>query len=176
MKFDENQQIDFSRDNDYFVFPTIVDCKSNPEIKNLFAQIVHLFFSKDNYSEQKINGYLFLLLSEISKAYNLKSKIPEMVENVIQLINDSYDRFASIEELAKSQYVCEKTLTTHFKKATGMTIHQYQTMIKMKMANNLLEYEKDVKLRQLAEQFGYCDEYHFCKAYKKYFGKSPKSK
>lgn len=86
---------------------------------------------------------------------------PQIVTDVIDRINRTPHKFFTLQELADSVYVCPKTLSSQFKSSTGMTIHKYQTDLKMKMANSLLNSDPTITLREVAKQFGYYDEFHF---------------
>ena len=59
------------------------------------------------------------------------------------------------------------TLIKHFKKVTGTTIYQYQLNTKLEMARLLLANEQQISLKEIAASYGFCDEFHFSKLFKK---------
>jgi len=65
-------------------------------------------------------------------------------------------------------------LMTKFKEGTGETIHLWQMKLKCQMAQELMRNEPDVTLKEIAAIYGFYDEYHFGKCYKKTMGYSPK--
>ena len=44
------------------------------------------------------------------------------------------------------------------------------------MADELMIYDQKLTLKEVAESFGFYDEYHFSKCYKSMFGCAPKSR
>ncbi len=42
------------------------------------------------------------------------------------------------------------------------------------MADELMQSEPTITLREIAATYGFCDEYHFGKCFKKMLGRSPK--
>ena len=159
-----------------FVFNTLIHCQSNPAVKGLFEKIIQLYYSDDPYKSEEISGNFLLLFAQLAKMNISGEHCPQIVTDVIDLINRTPHKFFTLQELADSVYVCPKTLSSQFKSNTGMTIHKYQTDLKMKMASSLLNSSPNITLKELAKHFGYYDEFHFSRVYKQYFGRTPKSK
>ena len=159
-----------------FVFNTLIHCQGNPAIKGFFEKIIQLYYSDDPYKREEISGNFLLLFSQMSQMSTSGMCCPQIVTDVIDRINRTPHKFFTLQELADSVYVCPKTLSSQFKSSTGMTIHKYQTDLKMKMANSLLNSDPTITLREVAKQFGYYDEFHFSRVLKQYFGRTPKAK
>ena len=47
---------------------------------------------------------------------------------------------------------------------------------KCRMADELMKYDSTLTLKELAATFGFYDEYHFSKSFKKIMGRSPKKR
>ena len=159
----------------YLIAP-LIHCQSNPFVKDLFARTVQLYYSDDVYKDEEVKATLVLLFAELSKMSVPEGNYPQIVKDVIDLINRTPHKFFTLQELASGVYVSPKTLSTQFKNATGKTLHEYQTDLKMKMAGSLLNSSPNITLKELAKHFGYYDEFHFSRVYKQYFGRTPKSK
>jgi AraC-like DNA-binding protein len=67
-----------------------------------------------------------------------------------------------------------KSLMSNFRKTTGQSIHQYQMNNKLEQIAALLRSGAFSNLRGLALDFGFCDEYHLGKCFKKKYGISPR--
>ena len=69
--------------------------------------------------------------------------------------------------------ITPKTIDNLFLTTMGMTFAKYQTYHKLEMIASLLEVEPDIRLSEAAELYGFCDEFHLSKAFKRKYGMSP---
>lgn len=90
------------------------------------------------------------------------------------MIRKTPDRVLTNGELAAKCCCSVRTLSAKFKEATGESLHAWQVKIKCEMAAELMRTEPTLTLKEIASTYGFCDEYHFGKCYKKRFGCSPK--
>ena len=95
-----------------------------------------------------------------------------IVREVIGHLHNSPTGTLEVNDLADHCAVSANHLNSIFKSITGSTIAAYSAKLRIHKAKQLLE-TTDMKLRQLAEELGYYDQYHFCKAFKKATGMSP---
>lgn len=95
-----------------------------------------------------------------------------IVRDVIGHLQNSPTGTLELNDLADHCAVSANHLNSIFKSITGSTIAAYSAKLRIQKAKLLLE-TTDTKLRQLAEELGYYDQYHFCKAFKKATGMSP---
>ena len=66
-----------------------------------------------------------------------------------------------------------KTIENVIRHSTGMTFSKYQMDRKLEMIAVQIEVEPEIKLSELSAIFGFCDEFHLSKAFKKKFGVAP---
>ena len=78
----------------------------------------------------------------------------------------------SIEHLADVFNYSPDYISIFFKKHTGESIKQYITKYKMKLIEIRLLYSQ-LTITEIADEFGYLDESHFCKQFKKFTGSTP---
>jgi AraC-like DNA-binding protein len=64
------------------------------------------------------------------------------------------------------------TLTRHFRRATGLTPHQYHLRLRISRAKELLE-DPHLRIKQIAIKLGFHDQYYFSRAFKRHTGCSP---
>jgi len=171
---DDNQDVHALK---HYYLPMVKNHQNNPAVFHLFKQIVSVFWSRDNNSAYKSSTILDLLLCELeqspSQPLHTRSKD---IEKIIHYINSRQETFFTIDELADFLGISGKTLSTHFKLFTGESVHQYQLNHKLEMAKDLILANPQITLKELASTYGFYDEYHFNKCFKKKFGYSPKKR
>ena len=157
--------------DDEYAFPMVVHCQEYPQIKALFKNIIASFWAEEVYEKRKTAAYLELLLCELS---GIQENEAGIIREVKQMIQQNPYRFVKNGELAGACGCSVRTLMTKFKEGTGETIHLWQMKLKCQMAQELMRNEPDVTLKEIAAIYGFYDEYHFGKCYKKTMGYSPK--
>ena len=80
----------------------------------------------------------------------------------------------SLTRIADDLGISGPYLSAIFKKAIGMSVTQYITMIRLNKAREML-LVGDRDIHTVAVQVGFNDEFYFSRCFKKYFGRSPSS-
>lgn len=155
-----------------YKFPIVVHCQNHPQVYAHFKQVVSHFWADEWFEKAKSSAYLDLLLCELSGCWNREISITDEIK---KLFRETPYRFISNQELENIFHCSVKTISTKFKKDTGETLHAWQVKQKCQMARELIFQNPSVTLKELAAIYGFYDEYHFSKAYKKIYGHSPKS-
>jgi AraC family L-rhamnose operon regulatory protein RhaS len=78
----------------------------------------------------------------------------------------------TIDHLADVFHYAPAYISLFFKKQTGESLKQYIIKHKIKLIEARLLYSP-LTLAQIADEFGYTDESHFCKQFRKYTGSTP---
>lgn len=78
----------------------------------------------------------------------------------------------TIEQLARMAEISPKYYVSLFKKTYGKTAIDYLTEVRVNMAKQLM-LQTDVRLKDVAYQVGYNDEFYFSRMFKKEVGVSP---
>ncbi len=76
-----------------------------------------------------------------------------------------------IEEMAEDSQVSPYHMIRKFKKAFGLTPHQFQIQCKVRKAQKLLETEKSIP--EVAYEAGFCDQSHLDRCFQKIVGMTP---
>ena len=155
---------------------TVTHCGNTPNVKALFEELIKIFYSDNTYKHIGIAGKLNSLLYELANISLAKQPHDPIILKIIDQISNNPSKFYKLEELAEEYFICQKTLSSHFKEECGISLHQYQLALKLKMADFLMKSNPEITLKEISGQFGFYDEYHFCKSYKKHYGLSPKNK
>jgi len=95
-----------------------------------------------------------------------------VVKDILAQLHSDPGMFPDMAQLADRCAMSVNHLNSIFKSVTGKTVNTYCSDLRIERAKQLLE-TTPIKLRELSEQLGYYDQYHFCKAFKKATGKSP---
>lgn len=94
------------------------------------------------------------------------------IEPAVQHINKYYKESIHIETLAK---LCNMSLNQFyklFKKTLNTTPGNYQMLLKMNSALQLLD-NGNLTIKSIAYELGFTDNAHFCKSFKSYYGITP---
>ncbi|WAC14758.1 helix-turn-helix domain-containing protein [Dyadobacter pollutisoli] len=100
----------------------------------------------------------------------LKDSIEAILMYIRQHIYQPED--LSIEHLASTFNYAPAYISLFFKKQTGEPLKQYIIRHKIKLIEARLLYSQ-LTLTEIADEFGYTDESHLCKQFRKYTGSSP---
>ena len=63
-------------------------------------------------------------------------------------------------------------MSAQFRQIMGKPLHEYQLQMKLEMAYHILRTGR-YSVKEIAQTFGFCDPYHFSRAFKKAYGVSP---
>lgn len=94
------------------------------------------------------------------------------VEKIISYINNHYTEDISLETLENNFFLSKYYLCKIFRKATGLTIHDYISRKRISKVRELREHGKSIS--EAAMLSGFSDYSSFYRAYKKLMGCSPK--
>jgi AraC-like DNA-binding protein len=165
----------YKKNSSQFILHTVIHCQNNYTVKRLFQEIISVFWSGLSAKESKISALFQLLLCELHECINSGNFSElDMLEKVIQIIHLNPQLFFTSKELADKLYVSERTLRNKFVKLYNQTLYQYQVHTKLQKACLLLKDYPKMKLREIAANLGFYDEFHFSKAFKKKYGLSPR--
>jgi YesN/AraC family two-component response regulator len=97
----------------------------------------------------------------------------DAVVTVEKYIQDNISDPLTVEELAKIVYLSPDHLTRLFKKKHGVTVIDYLTEQRMRLAAELLK-QKRLSITMISAKTGYNNYSYFTKIFKKYYGVTPR--
>jgi len=144
----------------------VLDKMTFPRLKRLM-----LLLEKENVDQDDHSIYIYLadILNLLNKegvakadSGNVKG---EPIAPILTYINQNYNKLQHIEEIAERFYISKYYLCKIFKKATGLTLVQYISNIKLQNACNMLSNTK-LSVSEVAEACGFNSTMYFCKFFK----------
>ncbi|HWT73498.1 MAG TPA: AraC family transcriptional regulator [Mobilitalea sp.] len=124
---------------------------------------------------------LLLVMREIAdventeqKGYNFETYNKNYAVNrIITYLNENYEHKISLEQIAHNMYLSPVYISKIFKEETGESPINYLIKIRLEKAKDILLNSDGGSIKNIANQVGYDDVYHFSKLFKKYYGISP---
>lgn len=96
-----------------------------------------------------------------------------VVKKIISYLNENYACKISLDSIAQNLYLSPVYISKLFKEETGESPINYLIKIRLEKAKEQLSSAEHGSIKQVANQVGYEDVYHFSKLFKKYYGTSP---
>lgn len=127
------------------------------------------------FPSERNQAEIFSLLYQVMGECFAEEKIPgqELLAPALELIEARlHDPELNLDELAKSCSISKVYLNKLFVRVVGMPPFRYITRARMERARYMLM--EMCPVGEVARNVGYSDIYQFSRAYKKYYGVSPK--
>lgn len=159
-------------------FPSLIHCGKNPRIRQYFHEIIAAYWAQTAQRDNRLSLLFSLLLCELSASLTDSAHSPlsdPMVEEISRKIHSTPQVFFSAKEIAADYFICERTLNNRFLKIYGKTFYAWQMETKLEMVRQYLLTQPQAKLHEAAVNYGFYDEFHLSKAFKRQFGQSPSS-
>ncbi len=143
-----------------------------PPVIKLKTDIFDRMLMSNNYTsamEEYLTGLLFELYAELFYLNADENNHVAKVKNYIQL---NYSSPLNVEDIAARIGLNRKYLSSIFKESTGVTVKQYIINVRMEYAKTLLR--DGYSVTETSASVGYSDPFVFSKAFKNYYGISPR--
>jgi len=170
---DQDHTGDSEESNRHVVLDTVIHSQNSSKIKEIFQQIIYTQLSTSTYKDIKLSTLFNLLLLELYEHPTFTKDKPNIAEQIVQFVQQNPHRFFKTKELSEEFYMNERTLMKHFKNQYGKSIYHYQLDMKMEAVRIFILNHPNVKLHEVALNFGFYDEFHLSKTFKKIFNISP---
>ncbi|MGN1451772.1 MAG: helix-turn-helix domain-containing protein [Eubacteriales bacterium] len=89
------------------------------------------------------------------------------------IMQNNPDKIFKSEEMASLLYVSARTFRNRFKDAFHKSFTQYQMEAKLEKVCLILKTYPEMQIKEIAANFGFYDEFHLSKVFKRYYGVSP---
>lgn len=143
---------------------------------NLCQKILDTGLRKPRFSQDLCCHYLSILLLETNDFDAEGNAIASQSMRTYQMckayINNNFSHIQTPSAAAAYCNIDVRYMSSLFKKYAHITPSQYIMGLKLNKAANLL-LTTNATIRDIAEQVGFSDPYHFSKTFKKFHGRSP---
>jgi len=159
--------------------------KENPlsgELLRIVKEIEYEWVNKQEGYKMIIKALLMKLLAlfyrhfktsdEIGKDIKSFHKSYDRIRDVVEYINDNYNKDLALEDLAKIALMNKSYLSTYFKKVMSMTISDYIEIMRINMACNQLK-TSNFNIAEISSSVGFNNVSHFNKIFKKVMNMTP---
>jgi transcriptional regulator GlxA family with amidase domain len=133
-----------------------------------------VFWSSSPIRDIHLTAQFELLLCELSTASTIGERpLHGLAVQARNLLLEDISGETTNEELARRLGVSLRHLRYVFEQEIGLPPYRYHTNLRLDMAMTILRTDPKRTFRDLAEVFGFCDEFHFSRAFKRRFGIPP---
>ncbi len=153
--------------------PSMTDCSANPRIKRLFEDLVFFADNPGPESGVIISCMCRLLLAHLSRMSRPTADQDPVLYMAVKNIKETPQRFFTEEELAEIAGVSVKTLRKRFRDRFGLSPRAWQMQQKLNMISSALITHRDIPLKALADNYGFCDEFYLSRCFRARFGMPP---
>lgn len=173
---DKMEATETSEDPRFLRSHTLIHCQKEPKIRQYFHELISAYWGGDAQREDRLTLLFNLILCELASLQEETAGgagSNSMLERVRQKIYSNPQVFFSAPEMAAEFYICPRTLNNRFRASCNQTFSAYQMDLKLEMVREFLSHQPDAKLHEAAVNFGFYDEFHLSKAFKKKYGYPP---
>jgi AraC-like DNA-binding protein len=153
-----------------------------PFVQATIEAIRNEFEHKDLYNRELVQQMVNTLIIVVAR--NIARYLPEQVDtgaeekamDILQYIQQNiyYPEKLKASNISSNFAVSEAYFGRYFKRHANETLQRYITNYKTKMIEHRLQFS-DKRLNEIAGEFGFTDESHFNKFFRKQSGQSPKA-
>jgi transcriptional regulator GlxA family with amidase domain len=142
-------------------------------MEGLMERIVLSFHSTWDLQRRQTAVLLEELLLEMAIRSAPRPGQDQRIDYVIELLQRKLRDKLDLDALAEAVGMSRRSLSRRFRRVTGRSVQQYHMVARLRQAAALLQSHPDVGLAAAAEALGFCDPFHFSRAFKREFGVTP---
>lgn len=149
------------------------DVVAHEPIRTASHRLFREFFSGDVASGLCLESLaLEILVLSARLSPTPESGAPKWMARVIERLHDGFSESVSLEGLAAEAGVHPTHLARAFKKVHGCTVGDYLRRIRIEAGAAQLRGTRKT-VAEVAVEAGFCDQSHFCRAFRRVYGMSP---
>ncbi|WP_028524578.1 helix-turn-helix domain-containing protein [Runella limosa] len=121
-----------------------------------------------------MRSIMTILARNLSPQPHFKPELQDSIEAMLRFIKQNIyqPNKLTIDHIAEQFHLAPAYVSIFFKKHTGESLKQYIIKHRIKLVETRLLYSQ-MTLTEIADEFGFTDESHFCKQFRQYTGVNP---
>lgn len=172
------QEQEFSKINyDYKMkVPKFLELSSGNSIENELYNLVEMFHSPDPLRAAYMTPLLYKILINCCRENSTENicTYDEKIYEIIQYLETHTHEKFDTDDLCKTLFLSYKHIAKIFKEATGKTLLEYHTAIRINEAARMLR-ETSYSIKYISLHMGYSEPFYFSNVFSKIHGISPKA-
>lgn len=155
----------------YTVFQTMYDRNPSVRFEKILNSSDEMFYAKNARS---IIDFFLQSIDEMADGLPGETQDDSAdIQKIRRIVEKEYMKDINLGYVAAQVHLAPSYVSYIFKKETGQTLIKYITEVRMEKARLLLEQD-ELKILQVAKACGYENTSYFNRAFKNYFGVTPK--
>jgi len=146
-----------------------------PCTQELLTQLKELCYSEDYGQLMKFKTLISQNVVDCLLAENIPFPIKPYSQEILQAMTymqNSLTLQINGEQIARAVCISPSSLYKRFKAETGLSLGAYQDKLIFYRATQLLA-QRQMTLKEISQQLGFCDQYYFSRRFKAQTGKTP---
>lgn len=146
-----------------------------PCSQSLFPQLRHTSQFEDYRQLLQLKTIISQILTDCLLAENISLPVKPYSREVLQAISYMQNNLTiqlSGEQIAHAIFISPSRLHKRFKAETGLSLGAYQDQLIFSRATQLLA-DKQLSIKEISQQLGFCDQYYFSRRFKAQMGTTP---
>lgn len=112
------------------------------------------------------------ILNSLAQLY-LSANQPTTYDKILAYIHQFYAEPLSLQQLSKVFHLNQAYLGQLIKKSSGLSFHALLNRIRLEKAEQILQNNNTISIKDLAGTLGFTDAYYFTRVFKQQFGQTP---
>lgn len=134
--------------------------------------IVQLLESENFLKEERLSCVIRLLLIGLADC-KMNSGHSRLIQKTLMIMQNNPDKIFKSEEMASLLYISARTFRNKFKEVFHKSFTQYQMEVKLEKVCLILKAYPEMRIKEIATNFDFYDEFHLSKVFKRHYGISP---
>jgi AraC-like DNA-binding protein len=157
------------------VVPNHIHAAKRPMVGHAIQRIIATWASA--LAGERLRARLLLseLLIDLASQSLAMPVVDERIVELIRFLEEHPSAPHRLDALADRAGLGRRDLSRRFRHATGTSLKQFHLQMRIRIACGLLAQFRGMRLREIADQLGFHDEFHFSRAFRSQLGMPPQA-